>query len=86
MTARFTPAGEAPVERLSGRGNVDWSVGEGDSLRFHLGVRLLVGGGDEGSDASDGFVQIGVDDAARGFLDFAHGSGGAFLWQAPKAD
>ena len=55
-----------------------------NSLSFNCGV--LVGGRNEGRDASDGFVQIGVDDGARGFLDFAHGSCGAFLRQTPKAD
>ena len=55
-------------------------------LRFHRGVRLLIDCRNKGSDASDGLVQIGVNDAAGRFFDSAHEPRGAFFWQAPKAD
>ena len=50
------------------------------------GLRLLVDCRNKGSDASDRFVQIGVNDAAGRFFDSAHEPRGAFFWQAPKAD
>ena len=72
MRTQFSPIGKPPISPFrEGR---------------HRGLRLLVDGRNKGSDASDRFVQIGVNDAAGRFFDSAHEPRGAFFWQAPKAD